>query len=101
MPEQSAVKAPANDRERLLAIAKQYGSVKKIPADQIRSSSADRATVITVDGTKVTDALLKQAIEEDKARTAANAAASAIPDGVSREEVQAMIEAAVLKALGK
>jgi hypothetical protein len=89
-----------NDRERLFYIAKTYGSTAKIPKSEISSTSENGSTVITVQGTKVNDALLADALKEDKARAAAARAASGVPEGlVSRDEVQAMIDAAVQKAL--
>src|SRR5262245_17463735 len=91
-----------NDRERLLHIAKTYGSTAKIPKSEIASTSEDGKTVITVQGTKVNDVLLAEAVREDKARAAAARAAAGVPvDVVSKDEVQAMINEAVARALAE
>ena len=91
-----------NDKERLLFIAKTYQAVKKIPASEIASASNDGQTVITVQGTKVTDALLREALNEEAARAAAARAAFGIPaDVVTKDEAKAMIEEAVRAALAE
>src|ERR1043165_3130575 len=90
----------SNDRERLLHIAKTYGSTAKIPKSEIATSSDDGSTVITVQGTKVNDGLLKEALREEGARAAAARAASGIPaDVVTKDEARVMIEEAVRAAL--
>ena len=89
-----------NDQERLLYIAQTWSTTKKIPKELIVSTSEDGLTVITVHGTKVNDALLAKAQSREKARAAAARAVTGMPEVVvSKDEVQAMINAAVEKAL--
>lgn len=89
-----------NDRERLLFIAKNYRSLEQIPESQIASVSTDGETIITIQGTKVSDALVEEALREEEVRKAASRAVAGVPaDAISREQVQAMIDEAVKKAL--
>ena len=47
--------------ERLLEIAEKFGSVAKIPKKEIFASSADGATVVLNDGTKVSEERIAEA----------------------------------------
>lgn len=89
-----------NDRERLLFIGHTFSGLNDIPESQIATRSADGETVITIQGTKVTEALVEAAMREEKARAAAARAAAGVPaDAVSKNEVKAMIDEAVRNAL--
>jgi site-specific recombinase XerC len=89
-----------NDKERLLFIGRNYDAIRDIPSSQIATVSEDGETVITIQGTKVSDRLVEEALREDDARKAAARAVKGVPvDAVSKEQVQVMIEEAVSRAM--
>ena len=90
----------SNDRERLLFIAQNYNGLHEIPESQIARVSGDGGTIITIHGTKVNEALIEQVLREEDARLAAARAVAGVPaNAVSKEQMQAMIDEAVKRAL--
>ena len=72
-------------------------SISDVPKAQIFETSADGLTIVTLDGTKVSDALIAQAKSSQKA--SAKAASAAAGEGkVSDKERESIIEEA--KAAG-
>jgi hypothetical protein len=65
-----------NDRERIIFIANNFNSLSEIPRSQIATVSDDGEVIITVHGTKVSDAIIRQVMTEEKAKAAAQSAAA-------------------------
>jgi hypothetical protein len=80
-------------------------SIKDVPAKEIFAKSEDGKTVVTNDGTKVSDELIAKAKTEKKAQAAAASAASeavaSAPAGISLEELDQRIAKAVEAAVKK
>lgn len=79
------------------------GSIKDVDRDDIFSRSADGKTIVTKDGTKISDELIKQAKLEEKTKAAAVGAAR--ESGVDLDDpqfvakVDAIAEAAAIRVL--
>jgi hypothetical protein len=77
----------------------EMNSIKDVDVSDVFATSEDGKTIVTNDGLKVSDDLINQAKTDQKARAAGAAAVQSAPAGVSREELQDVVDNAVKKAL--